>query len=127
MKSERADTERIEKLLRENGLLEAKTKVGNILKKKDAPFVRKASKETYDTVNSEISRLVGELKTSMVMRCSRIKDKTSRKTCQHALKKQVYDRIDSLKGQCFNSKNHQKRCLRRINTMLNYLKKELGS
>lgn len=127
MKSEEVASERIESLLREAGLLEARPKVGNILKKKNAAFERKTSKEAYLTVNSEISSMLNGLKKSIDLRCSRYKDVAAKKRCKAGLKKQLYSNISGLAGQCKNSKYHEKRCLRRIQTILDFLKKEFDS
>ena len=132
MKLEETDSERglemkVEDLLYEYNLLEAKPKIGNILKKKNAVFDRKVSKEGYATVVSELSKIISENKKYKKMLCSKIKGTQNRKECRKRINRSMVERINILKGQCIGHKHHQKRCLRRCDTLISYFEKESNS
>lgn len=128
MKLERADSEsKIEDLLYEYGLLEDKNNISNILDKKSSTHDRQISKEAYLTVVSEIMRSFRETKNNIKTHCSKIKNISERKKCKNQNYKKMIEHISNLKGQCIKNKYHQKRCMRKCNTIIKYLQKETRS
>jgi len=128
MKSEEVISEKvIEALFVANGLLEAPTNGNFILKKKDAPFSRTTSRSLYQTVSAEIIKAWQDSKSLMKIHCENIKDKKRKKICKDEIRKRLIQQVEKIKGQCSKNEHHQTRCLRRCNTIIKILKKELVS
>lgn len=126
MNYEKVDSGKIEALFRKNGLLEVSS-ASSILKKKNTVRDRKTSYELYRTVVGEIERVLTDSTKINDIKCKPIKERFAKKRCKKETKRKLIGELEQIKKQCASAKYHVKRCTRRCDTLINYIKKEIDS
>ena len=118
----------LETLLYDFGLIEQRGRVKtpkNILVDKERRNDREVSRQNYLTISSEIDDEMDKAKRHQIDVCAKKKTIRGQFPCIIRTKVSLISKIEKLKKDCVKSKYHKQRCIRKCDSLINFLEESI--